>query len=169
MPNVKRQISQTPRKLESGFSLLEVLITIVVVAIGLLGVAGMQVASIKLADLSQTRSTGVILANDILNRIRAQSSGSANGIAAEGYIVDWGAPPTAVATPYDRDIRDWKLMMKDSVRGVANGDGKIEVNEDTTDCPATNSCRRVRIQIRWDEDRQRGGTAQKTFELVTRV
>jgi type IV pilus assembly protein PilV len=169
MPNLKRQPPMVSRRKGSGFSLLEVLITIVVVAIGLLGVAGMQVASIKLADLSQTRSTGVILANDILNRIRAQAGGSANGIAAEGYVTDWGAPPTATATQYDRDLREWKLMMKDAVRGVANGDGKIDVNEDTTDCPVSNSCRRVRIQIRWDEDRQRGGTAQKTFELVTRV
>jgi type IV pilus assembly protein PilV len=45
---------------QTGFSLLEVLITLVVVALGLLGVAGMQVASIKLADAADVRSRGAV-------------------------------------------------------------------------------------------------------------
>jgi type IV pilus assembly protein PilV len=148
-------------RIQGGFSLLEVLITIVVVAIGLLGVAGMQVSSIKLAELSQTRATGVLLANDILDRIRANRGEVAS------YATTFGGAPSAVSSLAERDLRDWKLAMADTVRGMPQGDGSIVVDQGATGC--TSRCAIVTITVRWDEARQRGGKAVQTFTISTRV
>jgi type IV pilus assembly protein PilV len=148
---------------QRGFSLLEVMITIVVVAIGLLGVAGMQVSSIKLAELSQTRATGVLLANDILDRIR--SNPEPGDVLA--YSTPFGAAPSAVGTLPERDLRAWKLAMADPLRGMPGGDGSIAIDQAGTGCTA--GCSIVTITVRWDEARQRGGSATQTFTIRTRV
>ncbi|MGL4230873.1 MAG: type IV pilus modification protein PilV [Casimicrobium sp.] len=144
-----------------GFSLLEVLITIVIVAIGVLGVAGMQVTSIKLADLAQTRTTGTILANDIVERIRANRDNVATYATTFG-----GGIPAATTTLADRDLRAWKQMLADPIRGVPEGDGRIVVDEDP-DCTA--GCTLVTVTVRWNEARQRGGKALQEFVIRTRV
>jgi type IV pilus assembly protein PilV len=155
-------ITMTRHRRAKGFSLLEALITIVVVAIGLLGVAGMQVASIKLADLSQTRTIGVLLANDIIDRIRANSGNVGQ------YATSFGPPPSAIATVADRDLREWKLAMANATRGLPSGDGSVVVTADAV-CSGT-TCTRVDITVRWDEQRQRGGrTTPQTFSISTRI
>lgn len=55
----------------SGFTLLEVLIALLVFSIGLIGLAGMQVAGLKLGHDSALRSSAIILAGDIADRMRA--------------------------------------------------------------------------------------------------
>jgi type IV pilus assembly protein PilV len=150
-----------------GFSLLEVLITIVVVAIGLLGVAGMQVSSIKLADLAQTRATGVALANDIVDRIRANRGN------ALGYTTSFGGAPSAIVTQQDRDLKEWKENMADRVFGLPEGDGSIQVQQDPScDTIAGRAdCFSVSVTIRWSESRVRGvaPATPKQFTLRTRV
>jgi type IV pilus assembly protein PilV len=155
---------------QSGFSMLEVLITIVVVAIGLLGVAGMQVSSIKLTELAEVRSNATIFANDIIDRIRA------NQAQALSYDIGYGGPPASVATLADRDLREWKLSLANATRGLPGGDGEIDVSEDVADCPvvagAPLRCFRVQVTLRWNEGRQRGESAvvpKQFLRIVTRV
>ena len=62
-----------------GFSMLEVLITIFVISIGLLGVAGMQATSIKLSHESHLRSQASLLAYDMADRMRSNSASAING------------------------------------------------------------------------------------------
>jgi len=59
----------------SGFTLIEVLVTIVVVSVGLLGLAGLQIDSLRANMNSETRSKATLLANDIVERMRANLSG----------------------------------------------------------------------------------------------
>ena len=66
---------------QSGFTLVEVLITIVVVSIGLLGVAGLQISGLRANMGSEARSKATILANDIVERMRANPL----GVAANQY------------------------------------------------------------------------------------
>lgn len=56
---------------QRGASLLEVLITILIMSFGLLGIAGLTVSSLQAAKLSQFQSTAMQLANDYAERIRA--------------------------------------------------------------------------------------------------
>ena len=68
---------------QNGFTLLEVLVTVVVLAFGLLGLAGLHVVGQRMNDISQIRSQATILANDIMDRMRANP----NGVSADGYEI----------------------------------------------------------------------------------
>lgn len=64
-----------PRQFGSaGFTLVEVLITIFVTAVGLLTVAGLQAASKKVSYETAQRTAAAALGQDMLERIRAVSS-----------------------------------------------------------------------------------------------
>jgi type IV pilus assembly protein PilV len=68
----------TGNKFERGLSMIEILITILVVSIGLLGLAGLQFAGLRAANSAQEHTLATLLAQDIEERIRA------NGLAAAG-------------------------------------------------------------------------------------
>ncbi len=59
----------------NGFTLVEVLVTIVVVSIGLLGLAGLQINGLRANVSSETRSKATLLASDIVERMRANLAG----------------------------------------------------------------------------------------------
>ena len=76
---------------QKGFSLLEVLISVVVVSIGLLGVIKMQINNLKFINDSKIRSQAIQLSSDILDRMRA----NAERVAAGDYDVNFGVAPTS--------------------------------------------------------------------------
>ena len=65
----KRDFS-IPRKLR-GFTLIEVLIALVILSVGMLGIAGLYVHSMQAGRTSILRHNAVTLAGDIADRIRA--------------------------------------------------------------------------------------------------
>lgn len=56
---------------QTGLSLLEVLISMLVLSIGLFGLAGLQSASLRANNSAYQRTITSMLANDILDRMRA--------------------------------------------------------------------------------------------------
>lgn len=67
----------------TGFSLLEVLIALLVLSLGLLGLAALQVTSLKFNTESYYRTQATFLAYDIIDRMRANPLGRANYIVAD--------------------------------------------------------------------------------------
>ena len=65
--------SSTPlrRSRDRGFTLVEVLIALVIMSIGMLGIAGLYVHSLQAGSTSLFRHHAVTLAGDIADRIRA--------------------------------------------------------------------------------------------------
>jgi len=63
----------------AGFSLVEVLVAMFVVAMGILALAGLLQASTRYSRMSELRSTATLLANDIADRIRANPMGGELG------------------------------------------------------------------------------------------
>jgi type IV pilus assembly protein PilV len=63
----------------AGFSLVEVLVAMFVVAMGILALAGLLQASTRYSKMSELRSTAALLANDIADRIRANPMGGELG------------------------------------------------------------------------------------------
>ena len=66
------------RKFAGGFTLVEVMVTIVVVSIGLLGLAGLQINGLRANMGSEARSKATLMANDIIERMRANPLGLSN-------------------------------------------------------------------------------------------
>lgn len=59
------------QKLQTGTSLVEVLVSVIIIAIGMLGLAALQNTSLKLSYQSYIRSQATFLAYDLIDRIRA--------------------------------------------------------------------------------------------------
>ena len=70
----------------TGFSMIEVLIAVLILAIGLLGVAALQMASLTQGQESYFRSQATALADDLASRIRAGRH------SAKATAPAWGAP-----------------------------------------------------------------------------
>lgn len=70
--NMSTTTSTTPnRKRVSGFTLIEVLIALIIMSVGMLGIAGLYVHSLQAGSTSLFRHNAVTLAGDIADRIRA--------------------------------------------------------------------------------------------------
>lgn len=72
-----------------GFSMIEVLVSLVLICVGVLGVAALQSKAVPFTQDSVNRSTAIMLTNDLLELIRS------NPTAVTAYLK---APGTAFAT-----------------------------------------------------------------------
>lgn len=91
---------------QNGFTLLEVLVTMLIISLGLLGIAGIIANSLKVNQGAYTRSQASLLSNDIIdrmraNRITAEVDPSPYGLAS---CADAPATPTTVV---QTDIKQW--------------------------------------------------------------
>lgn len=78
----------------AGFSLLEILIAVVVLSIGVLGMASLQFASLRSNQQSYQRSQATALVSSLLDRMRANQAVAATG----AYALAVSTTPTAVTT-----------------------------------------------------------------------
>jgi type IV pilus assembly protein PilV len=69
----------TYNKRVAGFTLLEILVTLFVLAIGILGTASLQAFALKISQGGQLRSQAVILGLDLLERIEANNPAAIAG------------------------------------------------------------------------------------------
>lgn len=72
---VDKNHAPAEKKRQVGFSLLEILVAMIVLAIGLLGLAGLQAVSLTRNNDSYYRQQAVMLAYDMVDRMRANISG----------------------------------------------------------------------------------------------
>lgn len=66
-------------KLQRGFSLIEILVTLLIVAIGLMGTATMQLTGLSSNQGAYLRSQASILVYDMADRMRLNADGALNG------------------------------------------------------------------------------------------
>lgn len=84
MKIVKKRLRPT----DAGFTLLEALIAVLVLSIGLLGVAAMQLKAMQSAQVAYQRSVATLAAQDAVERLWASVSAN-NGSCASGSIGGW--------------------------------------------------------------------------------
>jgi type IV pilus assembly protein PilV len=81
-----------------GFSMIEILITLVILSIGLLGIAGLQVTGMQSNRSAYFRSQATIIAYDMIDRMRT----NVDGVAANHYDdLDSSNPPATAPTCID--------------------------------------------------------------------
>ena len=142
---------------QHGSSLIEVMIAVVIISVGLLGMAGTQLASLKNNQSAMERSNAVTLTYSILDRMRANRDVAGSG----GYdqalpltVGDCGAAGGAGLAALD--LAAWQQEIN-SVFGAGIACGAI-------DCDADFDCV---ITIEWDDSLATGGNAGQ--RLVTEV
>lgn len=140
-----------------GFTLVEVLVTLVILSVGLLGIAALHSASLRNNLDSALRSQASALAADIADRMRANRNVALTG----AYNLGLGdATPALTGTPTlaQRDLNAWRTLL---AQVLPAGNGAVAID------PATDVCM---ITVQWGErGRQGEGTAGATVTFQTRT
>ena len=118
-----------PLKHVRGMSLIEVLVAVVVVSIGLLGIAALQVTTLQNNHNSLLRTQASALADDIIDRMRANR----NAALAGEYLKVMGTP-AAGASRAKLDLISWQNALATILPRAKDGsgaDGSVTVDAAT--------------------------------------
>jgi type IV pilus assembly protein PilV len=114
-------VNPISRSCQHGMTLLEVLVAVLILAIGLLGIAGLQSRGQAATAEASVRTHATILANELLDRMRINRSQSQNG----GYAFT-SAPTASVNCRVNScsttrlrnfDIADWLTQVNTILPG----------------------------------------------------
>lgn len=129
--------------LQPGFSLVEVLIALIIISVGMLGIAGLYVQSMQAGRTSMFRHNAVILVGDVADRIRANPRAGATyatvGGTDEGCVA--GGVSCTAAEMASHDIFLWTQQAAQTLPG-----GTVTVAFDGAVTPPT-----YQITANWTE------------------
>ncbi|MDO8940042.1 MAG: type IV pilus modification protein PilV [Methylicorpusculum sp.] len=145
-----------------GFTLIEVMIAMVIMAVGLLGLAGLQATGLRNNQSAYNRSQATQLAYDMSDRIRANSINARN-FATSVYATV--TPPSSAAiktacnavagtcTPADMAENDLFEWNRNLIATLPSGAGLIRVSGTV-----------YTITVTWDDKREAAGVANNTAD-----
>jgi type IV pilus assembly protein PilV len=143
---------------QAGLSLIEVLIALLIVTVGLLGMAGLQAMSLKNNSSAYHRTQANALAYDILDAMRSNRDTAING----GYTLtfsgkDEQCDPSNSDTLAKNDLTNWCSSLWQL---LPSGVGAVNCASEV--CTAT---------VRWNDLRDTGGDVTKylSVQLSTRL
>ena len=144
---------------QAGTSLIEILVTILIVSFGLLGVAGVVGNGLKNNHSSYGRTQASILAADIIDRMRANRV--AAEVAGSPYtLANCAAAPATPVTVAETDVKQWCDTLA-AVFPSGTGTGSITVGATPTF--------KVTVVVQWDDSRAAGGSSNQQFTVETRL
>lgn len=147
------------RRSQDGFSMIEVLIALVVLAVGLLGLALLQTVNLRYTKSAQQRTMAVNLAGELLDTMRTNRSELARySIAPDGFgdvSVNAGGCPSATALTSAGNLARWKCEVRESL------------GPDATAIVDVSLAPQVRIIVQWTEDGVAALTGDGQVELST--
>jgi len=129
-------------KIVGGFTLVEVLIALIILSVGMLGIAGLYVHSMQAGRTSIFRHHAVTLAGDVADRIRANPRAAIaySQAGANNNCVNGGVDCTPVQMA-GNDVFLWDQQAADTLPN-----GTVTVDFDNTVIPWT-----YQITVAWDE------------------
>lgn len=119
------------RPLQRGVSLIEVMVSVLILAVGLLGLAALLGNAMQSNQHASARTQAVFLAGDMMERMRANRNNSPN------YVFDgmddpggcnYGWTPDNAATVASNDLSEWQNALRCH---LPNGNGLISVLTDS--------------------------------------
>jgi len=109
----------SPLHEQGGTSLIEVLVTVVIVALGLMGAAGLQ-SRMQLSEVeAYQRTQALVLLNDMANRITVNRSAAASSVT--GALGAGMTCPTATTTRAQIDAMEWCHALQGAAELTAGG------------------------------------------------
>jgi type IV pilus assembly protein PilV len=155
----------THRSNLGGFSLIEVLVALVVLSVGMIGMAAMYGQGLSAGRTAQFRTQAVNLVADMADRIRSNNQGLT---AYEGAAADHdcdpqsgGPVPCSPAEMAAHDLFVWDTQVANL---LPNGDWSIEVDEAALPPEYT-------ISVTWDEvvSADSGLSTEAKYEVTIQV
>ncbi|NVZ19322.1 type IV pilus modification protein PilV [Pseudomonas costantinii] len=144
--------SHASNRCQSGMTLIEVLVAALILMVGLLGAAVIQLNALKYTDSSRMISQASFIAYDMLDRVRANS----------GVDYSWGQTERAPPSTPDASVRDLDLHdFEANIIGFAGEGAKGSVVVSGSE---------VTVSISWEDVRgAKAGEARETFTLTSRI
>ena len=169
------------KKKQNGFSMIEVLISLLIIGVGLLGLSGLQIASVKSTSNAHSRNVASMLAMEISDRMRANREGIVGDFYDNDVDCATNEPAqcnsnTKYCTPQETarfDVQEVMCGVKYGLKregGVENlllaGSMNIESN---TGCPDISDPNKHRITISWSsmklDDDQRDSDENQSLQV----
>ena len=148
-PYTQMQARQHARRRQGGVSLIEVMISVLIVSLGLLGAAALQATALRNNQGSYERTQTSILTQGIFDAMRANLVAvNANSYNTGGYIC---AAPNA-ASLAGSDIARWIGTLQTQIHSGACG---------SINC-AAGACT---VGVRWDDSRATGGGGAQVVSM----
>jgi len=92
-----------------GFTLIEVLITFFIIAIGLLGLAGLQLTTLQSQLEAYQRAQAILLVEDMANRVRVNPAAAKNSTPAYTDGDEYGLLTSVACDPNTQTIAEYDL------------------------------------------------------------
>lgn len=146
-----RRAPLSPARMQ-GVGLIEVLIAVLVLAVGLLGIAAMQATALRNSQSALERSIAVTQSYAILDAMRANQAVASIG----GYDLGMTCAPPATGTLAQTDLHDWITGLQASLG--AGACGSIACTD--TQC---------NVSVQWDDSRGLGGSNTQTVSTWSRI
>lgn len=160
-----RAVLHSPRRM-AGVSLLEVLVSVLIMGIGMLGVAAMQATALRNSQGSVERSQAVIQTYTIIDAMRANRGNALGG----GYNTNgWMCAAPSGTTLSATDNAAWLTSLRTALGSAADDAavcGQIACTAATGICV---------VGVRWDDSRAGGsngaqqGSSQYSVETRVRL
>ncbi len=156
---MKRQLEEPDN--QCGATLIEVLVAMLVLSVGLLGLAGMQMTALQSNQSAYYRSQATVLAYDVIDRMRANRADALNGVYDIAQRNETCNPRLAPSgTLAQRDVAEWlnalSCLLSPDARGSVMRDGRL-----------------FTISIEWNDNRGRiddaDDDARETFVYRTQL
>lgn len=127
------RLSRHPGNSEQrGIAMIEALIALLVLSLGVLGLARLQMSALTESRNTNARAVAVQLANDLAERMQSNAIVRRTNPNPNPYVTVWGAPAAAVTDCRASacngndlaafDLRAWKLNLG---RLLPNGDAQV--------------------------------------------
>jgi len=151
-----RPTGRNTSRLQRGVGLIEVLVAVLILALGLLGMAGLQSKSLRANQSSYARSQAVMYSYYILDAMRADRNAALVGTYDTTKLCDATAlPGTSLA---DNNRKHWITSMRKGLGDSIATCGAIK-------CEITGACT---VKVIWNDERA-GGLEEQTFETQSRL
>jgi len=141
----------------SGFSMIEVLVSLLVIVVGVLGMVGLQSKAIPYTQDSAQRNTAIMLADDLVELIRSNPNcatlGSCQKLPGASFP---SAPAACIPTPtsFNDQVGCWAVQAGNALPGASTllTSGFYVCNSTTPGDVTTTSCstgNEIEIQLSW--------------------
>jgi type IV pilus assembly protein PilV len=140
---------------QAGFTLLEVLIALLVLSIGLLGLAALQTTGLRSNQMASMRTLATQFTYDITDRMRSNPAGVDTG---DYVIARSDDPASAPATIAETDLAEWRDNI---TQRLPNGTSDITLCDSST----TPSCDETTyvVTVYWNESRRDTSSVAATY------
>jgi type IV pilus assembly protein PilV len=147
------QLSRLPPRPARGGTLIEVLVSVLVLAIGMLGAAALQMTAMRNNQSNYEHAQMTVLSQGMLDAMRSNLA----GVSAGHYeIATWTCTAPAGATLAAADVTQWIGSVQAQINPGACG----RITCVARDCT---------VGIRWDDSRATGGASAQVFELRSQL